>query len=142
MNFDPIPRRCRTDTRSRELGSDNSTYAQLPGAHARSERCALLDTLGCRCLWLFTPWAQMLLAWARAGAQQTEATVWGEARAFLRTSDAALVNGTSSHAFELDDYHNAKLHPGAVVDSGRVAVAEKLDAPASALLPQSRADTK
>jgi 2-methylcitrate dehydratase PrpD len=38
------------------------------------------------------------------------------------------VNGTSSHAFELDDYHNAKLHPGAVVIPAALAMAEKLDA--------------
>jgi 2-methylcitrate dehydratase PrpD len=41
-------------------------------------------------------------------------------------SDAALVNGTSVHAFELDDYHQAKLHPGAVVIPAAVAMAEKL----------------
>ena len=57
-----------------------------------------------------------------------EAHVWGEATPSLRTADAALVNGTASHAFELDDYHNAKLHPGAVVMPAAIAVAEKLDA--------------
>jgi len=71
----------------------------------------------------------MLLQWARAGAPaKGEATVWGEAAPSLRASDAALVNGTSVHAFELDDYHQAKLHPGAVVIPAAVAMAEKLGA--------------
>ena len=35
-----------------------------------------------------------------------------------------LVNGTAAHAFELDDFHNAKLHPGAVVIPAAFAVAE------------------
>jgi 2-methylcitrate dehydratase PrpD len=52
--------------------------------------------------------------------------VWGDGAPTLRAADAALVNGTSSHAFELDDYHNAKLHPGAVVVPAALAVAEKL----------------
>jgi 2-methylcitrate dehydratase PrpD len=68
----------------------------------------------------------MLLAWARAGGGKAEATVWGDAQATLRAADAALVNGTSSHAFELDDYHNAKLHAGAVVIPAAIAMAEKL----------------
>jgi 2-methylcitrate dehydratase PrpD len=70
----------------------------------------------------------MLLAWARAGGAKPEATVWGDATPSLRAADAALVNGTASHAFELDDYHNAKLHAGAVVVPAALAMAEKLDA--------------
>jgi 2-methylcitrate dehydratase PrpD len=54
--------------------------------------------------------------------------VWGETAPSLRASDAALVNGTAVHAFELDDYHQAKLHPGAVVIPAAVAMAEKLGA--------------
>ena len=60
------------------------------------------------------------------GGGKAEATVWGEAAPSLRASDAALVNGTSIHAFELDDYHQAKLHPGAVVIPAAIAMAEKL----------------
>jgi 2-methylcitrate dehydratase PrpD len=52
----------------------------------------------------------------------------GGGRARLRAADAALVNGTAVHAFELDDYHNAKLHPGAVVIPAALAVAEELEA--------------
>jgi 2-methylcitrate dehydratase PrpD len=101
-------------------------YEQLPARTREVVRCALLDTLGCGVYGYRTPWAQMLLAWARSGGAKAESTVWGDGAPSLRAADAALVNGTSAHAFELDDYHNAKLHPGAVVVPAALAMAEKL----------------
>jgi len=101
-------------------------YSDLPERTREVARCALLDTVGCGVYGFNTAWARMLLSWARAGGSSGECTVWGEANASLRTADAALVNGTASHAFELDDYHNAKLHPGAVVVPAAVAMAERL----------------
>lgn len=104
-------------------------YGDLPPRTIEVARIALLDTLGCGVHGHATPWARTLLQWARmAPPAKGEATVWGEARPTLRAADAALVNGTAAHAFELDDYHNAKLHAGAVVIPAAVAVAEKLDA--------------
>jgi 2-methylcitrate dehydratase PrpD len=101
-------------------------HRDLPPRTREVVRLALLDTLGCGVYGYATPWAETLLEWARAGAGRAEATVWGEETASLRAADAALVNGTAVHAFELDDYHNAKLHAGAVVIPAAVAMAEKL----------------
>lgn len=101
-------------------------YEDLPQRTREVVRSALLDTIGCGVYGYQTPWARMLLEWARAGGAKGEATVWGDAQPSLRAADAALANGTSSHAFELDDYHNAKLHAGAVVIPAAVAMAEKL----------------
>ena len=104
-------------------------HSDLPARTKETVRLALLDTLGCGVYGHATPWAKMLLQWARAGAPaKGEATVWGETAPSLRAADAALVNGTATHAFELDDYHNAKLHAGAVVIPAALAMAEKLDA--------------
>lgn len=108
-------------------------YEDLPQRTREVVRISLLDTLGAAIYGHSTPWAQMLLAWTRRG-QGSEARVWGESRATLRTSDAALVNATAAHAFELDDYHNAKLHPGAAVIPAAMAVAEKNDARGSDLV--------
>jgi 2-methylcitrate dehydratase PrpD len=104
-------------------------YADLPARTRDTVRIALLDTLGCGVYGHSTPWAKMVLQWARSGAPaRGEATVWGEAAPTLRAADAALVNGVAAHGFELDDYHNAKLHAGAVVIPAALALAEKLDA--------------
>ena len=109
-------------------------YEDLPQRTREVVRGALLDTLGCGVYGYATPWAQMLLDWARAGGAKGDATVWGDSAPSLRTADAALVNGTSSHAFELDDYHNAKLHAGAVVIPAAIAMAEKLGSDGKRLL--------
>ncbi|HSB49578.1 MAG TPA: MmgE/PrpD family protein [Burkholderiales bacterium] len=104
-------------------------YSDLPPRTKESVRIALLDTLGCGVYGHSTPWAKMILQWARTGAPaRGEATVWGESAPSLRAADAALVNGVAAHGFELDDYHNAKLHAGAVVIPAALAMAEKLDA--------------
>jgi 2-methylcitrate dehydratase PrpD len=102
-------------------------YADLPTRTKEVVRAAILDTLGCGVYGFNTPWAKMVRAWARAGGPGGESTVWGESSPDLRAADAALVNGVASHAFELDDYHNAKLHAGAVVVPAAIAMAEKLD---------------
>jgi 2-methylcitrate dehydratase PrpD len=105
------------------------TYDKLPPRTREVVRILLLDTLGCGTYGYATPWAAKLLEWTRAAAPaKGTATVWGETAPSLRAADAALVNGTSAHAFELDDYHQAKLHPGAVVIPAAVAMAEQTGA--------------
>ena len=74
-----------------------------------------------------TPWTQKLLSWVQRGGQGNEARTWNAGTATLRSADAALVNGVAVHAFELDDYHNAKLHCGAAVIPAALAVSERLD---------------
>lgn len=106
----------------------------LPQRTREVVRCAILDTLGCGVYGWNTPWAKMVLDWARAGGPKAESTVWGEPAPSLRAADCALVNGVASHAFELDDYHNAKLHAGTVVIPAALAMAEKLDASGEALV--------
>jgi len=104
-------------------------YRDLPPRTREVVRIVLLDTLGCGVYGYTTAWAKTLLDWAKSGAPaKGVATVWGEAAPSLRAADAALANGTSVHAFELDDYHQAKLHPGAVVIPAAMAMAEQLNA--------------
>jgi 2-methylcitrate dehydratase PrpD len=123
------PRQLSAPTRELAGWISRLRYRDLPQRTREVVRLAVLDTVGCGVHGYAMPWAKMLLEWARAGAPaQGVATVWGEATPSLRAADAALVNGTASHAFELDDYHNAKLHPGAVVVPAALALAESLDA--------------
>ena len=101
------------------------TYRELPERTRQVVKLALLDTLGCGVYGYRTPWTLALLKWAQAGATRGQSRVWNDTQPALRAADAALVNGTACHAFELDDYHNAKLHPGAVVIPAVLAMAEE-----------------
>ena len=132
MNMD----RSAVPAATREVASwiANLRYEDLPQRTREVVRGALLDTLGCGVYGYRTPWARTLLEWTRAGGAKAESTVWGESKPTLRAADAALVNGTSIHAFELDDYHQAKLHAGAVVIPAAVAIAEKLGSDVKALV--------
>lgn len=122
---------------TREIAAwiSNLKYEDIPARTREVVRIAILDTLGCGIYGYCTPWADMLLTWARAGnSGKGDATVWGEKNPTLRVADAALVNGTAAHAFELDDYHNSKLHAGAVAVPAALAMAEKLGSDGKALI--------
>jgi 2-methylcitrate dehydratase PrpD len=132
MNFDL--RAVAAPTRELAHWIAGLAYDDLPPRTREVVRIAILDTVGAGVYGFATPWTQMLLAWARRGGSANESTVWGEPHASLRSADAAMVNGIAAHAFELDDYHNAKLHPGAVVVPAAIAVAEKLNSTGAELV--------
>ena len=110
------------------------SYRDLPQRTKAVVRLALLDTAGCGVYGYVTPWTQAMYQWVQAGGSKGKARSWSDAPMTLRAADAALVNGVSAHAFELDDYHNAKLHPGAVVIPAALALAEELNVTGEKLL--------
>lgn len=112
----------------------NLKWADLPERTKAVARLALFDTVGCGTYGYETAWTRALLGWAQAGGGRGASRIWNDQQPKLRAADAALVNGTSAHAFELDDYHNAKLHPGAVVVPAALAVAEQLQSSGEQLL--------
>lgn len=106
-------------------------HEHVPQPVREALRRLVLDTLGAGLFGCGQPWTDAVRTWAQAarpGPHDARARLWGESDPMLRPADAALVNGTSAHAYELDDYHNAKLHPGAVVIPAALALAEALDA--------------
>lgn len=102
-------------------------YEDLLESSHRAVRHFVLDTVACALHGRDTEWARIIEKWAREnGSGVNQATVWGDDAPSLRVSDVALVNGTAAHAFELDDYHPVKHHPGAVVIPAALAMGEKL----------------
>lgn len=101
---------------TRQLAEFASTlrYEQLPAEVVAKAKTSILDTIGC-CLYGAT-----LASVRKLAAMVGEETPDGPAQVLglpLRTavSNAALVNATSAHAFQLDEIHiGATLHPGAV----------------------------
>src|SRR5262245_51687743 len=84
----------------------------------------MLDTLGCCIFGASLPQVQKLAAMVATEGSAPRSSAFGMA---LRTSPslAALVNGTSAHAFQLDEIHiESTLHPGSLALPAAFALAE------------------
>ncbi|MGQ7937605.1 MmgE/PrpD family protein [Paraburkholderia sp. D1E] len=74
------------------------------------------------------PWTRQIAQWTRRFAGTGASPVLG-GDWFADASVAALVHGTASHSYELDDTHNETLsHPGAAILPAALAVAAATDA--------------
>jgi 2-methylcitrate dehydratase PrpD len=104
----------------------------VPDATREAVRCAVLDTLGCGVYGHTTAWARATREWASRGSAGW-ASIWSPGGRGLRPADAALANGVAAHAFELDDYHHAKIHPGAAVIPAALALGEQVETSGMAL---------
>jgi len=90
-------------------------FDDIPADVIEKAKLCVLDTIGC-CIYGST------LPFVKALTRMALAEGGGDAAAILGTShrssasQAALVNGTAAHAFQLDEVHaGATLHPGSVV---------------------------
>ena len=97
--------------------------ADVPAPTLERVRACLLDTIGCVGLGSRQEWSRIVNEWVRRQGGVEQAGLWttdfrGPA------ASVALGIGTMAHAFDLDDYHNAKLHPSAPVVPAALAVAE------------------
>lgn len=138
VNMAPEPANSKALTRTVAAWVAGLAMDALPPATRQAVRLATLDTVGASLFGMDQQWSTMVRRWAEraaapAGLGDALASVWGDDRR-LAAGDAALVNGVAAHAFELDDYHNAKLHPGAVVVPAALALAEALDSDGERLL--------
>jgi 2-methylcitrate dehydratase PrpD len=87
----------------------------------------LLDAIGCGLHGSALPWARIVNQYLREQRGKREATLW---RQSFRgpSANVALGLGVMIHGFDFDDYHNAKIHPGAPVIPAAVAVGEAIGA--------------
>lgn len=87
------------------------------------KRC-LLDAFGCALYGMHLPWTVKTLDTVRALGEGATSRVWGGTEK-LSPTNAALVNGTATHAYELDDLHKrAIIHPGGVTIPSVLAAVE------------------
>ncbi|SVC09298.1 uncharacterized protein METZ01_LOCUS262152, partial [marine metagenome] len=74
------------------------------------------------------PWSRAVIEHALSSGAIGRSTVIGEREGGTTPVMAALANGASGHAFELDDVHEEAInHPGAVVVPAALALAEDLN---------------
>ncbi len=97
-------------------------FDDLPPEVVDKAKMAILDTFGVALTGSQTPESRAIAKAVAKFDEGTRATVWGHG-AKASVPMAALVNGTSAHARELDDW-GAGLHSGAVVVPTVMAAAE------------------
>jgi aconitate decarboxylase len=99
-------------------------YQDLPqDIIANAKRC-ILDSLGCGVYGADKPWTQSVARVVARLGQQKSASAWGSTQR-ADPLGVALINGTASQGFELDDCHDQSMsHYGAGVVPSVIAAAE------------------
>jgi 2-methylcitrate dehydratase PrpD len=87
----------------------------------------LLDGIGCGLHGTSQPWAQIMNRFIKEQRGKRDATLWRQNFKGPSTN-VALGLGLMIHSFDFDDYHNAKVHPGAAVIPAAIAVGEPVGA--------------
>jgi 2-methylcitrate dehydratase PrpD len=108
-------------------------WEDLPIAIQERTVDLLLDHVAVTLAGATQPWSAMVRRNAEDEGGETQSTVYGYGAMPARA--AALVNGCASHAIEFDDTHDESLgHPGAVVMTTAMAMAESLNSSGTDML--------
>jgi len=104
----------------------STSYNDLPNDVIGMIKNAIMDALGCGIFGSTADWSKIVLDYVLEHNGKPESSIWVYGNK-VPASEAALVNGTMIHSFELDDlFHKGKVHPGAPTVSSAIAMAEKL----------------
>ena len=99
-------------------------FADLPAATVAHAKLSVLDAIGCALYGATLPWVGLVRDAVLAEGAAHRASLWGST-AKVSSVQAALVNATAVHAFELDDVHmGGMIHPGALCLAASLAVGE------------------
>ena len=109
------------------------TFDRIPAELVQRLKIHVLDAMGCGLHGLSQPWAKIVNQWVMDQGGKADATLWR--RHFKGPcANVGLGLGVMIHSFDFDDYHNAKIHPGAVVIPAALTVGEALGASGKDLL--------
>lgn len=99
-------------------------FDRIPAEVVERLKWLVLDSLGCALFGSTLPWSRLALESLLSFDDTRRCTIWGtDAR--TACTNAALLNGTFTQAFELDDIHTLGFqHCGATVIPAALAVAE------------------
>jgi 2-methylcitrate dehydratase PrpD len=104
--------------------ASNLGYDAIPAEVIEHAKLCLLDGLGCGLFGSTQKWGAIMSELAVELSGGGASSLWGRG-AHASPSDAALVNGTAIHGYEIDDVHQRGLfHPGAVTLPAVIALAE------------------
>ncbi len=99
-------------------------FEDIPVAVVDHAKLCLLDGLGVALFGAFLPWTAHVRDLAIAEGATPAASFWGTSHRGS-VAQAALVNGTAGHAFEMDDIHKESIvHPNSLACPVALAFAE------------------
>ncbi|MDN3563279.1 MmgE/PrpD family protein [Paeniroseomonas aquatica] len=99
-------------------------FEAIPAAVIAQVKLSLLDGIGVCLHGATLPWTRQVQALALAEGATPAATLWGTGRRGS-WAQAALVNGTAGHGFEMDDIHKESiLHPNSLTTPVALGFAE------------------
>ena len=99
--------------------------ARLPEEAIHRSKIGVMDCVGVALAGSREPVGKVMREYAASLASGGEATLWGTARK-VSPSEAALINGTLSHALDYDDMNRSMLgHPTSVLAPALFAVCEQ-----------------
>jgi 2-methylcitrate dehydratase PrpD len=99
-------------------------YEDIPAEVIAHAKLCLLDGLGVCLQGSALPWTRILQATVEMEGGKPQASLWGTGLKGS-VSQAALVNGTAGHAFEMDDMHKESIiHPNSLTSPIALAYAE------------------
>jgi len=102
-------------------------YDSLDAGLSASFKKYLLDGIGCGLHGHSQPWSRIMNRFVKEQRGRRDAALWLENFRGPCTN-VALGLGVMIHAFDFDDYHNAKVHPGAPVIPAILTVGESVGA--------------
>jgi 2-methylcitrate dehydratase PrpD len=129
-----VPEAVRSTVEARSIPRPTQALADFV-ASARQRRApdsvrhvlqaAVVDSIGCGLFGLTTPAGRIVQEFAGEQGGPAEATLWASGSVRVSSPNAALAMGTAIHAFDFDDHHRAKIHPGAAVLPAVLALGER-----------------
>jgi 2-methylcitrate dehydratase PrpD len=111
-------------TRDLATFAANLKYEDIPAPVVAHMKHCLLDSLGCGLFGATLPWTKKVAEMVLAEGAQPKSTIYGS-RERTSPANAALVNSTACHAYELDDIHKLSMfHPGSIAVPVALALAQ------------------
>ena len=101
-------------------------YEDIPSHVLQCARHSICDTLGAMIFGFGLPWSQMINDYALSFGSGGRSRILGPGGRLVQPPMAALVNGASAHAFELDGAAkpSSGAHPGATIFPAALAIAQ------------------
>src|SRR4030042_4169598 len=113
--------------------SANLKFEDLDQSLVLNLKKSLLDGIGCGLYGSVLPWCQIVNQYIKEGRGKRESTLWLQ-KFKGPSTNVSLGLGTMIHSFDYDDYHHAKVHPGAVVIPAAATIGARLGASGKATI--------